>query len=127
MTISVQSPAEGRQVSVWVPDPSAWATQKSCSPGGVDGSPAPVRMAGGEPEPRSVTMDRSTPPMYSVVSVTRAMPTKMSEPESAPVTWSFAVPSAEETGSQSAPVDRSMLALVMANPLVAKLSDDEYR
>ena len=84
-------------------------------------------MAGGEPDPRSVTTVRSTPPRYAVVSATRAMPTKMSEPESAPVTWIRAVPSAEETGSQSAPVARSMLALVMAYPLVEKSSDAEYR
>src|SRR4051794_31743907 len=103
MTTSVQLPAAGFQVSVCAPEPAACATQKFCAPGGVAGAPEPVRIAGGEPEPRSVTTVRSTLPRQAVASATRAMPTNTSEPE-LPVTWIFAVPNAAETGTQLAPL-----------------------
>ena len=62
MTTSTQLPADGDQVSDWVPDPLVCAVQKFWSPGGDDGAPAPVVMAGAEPDPTSVTMVRWTPP-----------------------------------------------------------------
>src|SRR4051812_22899859 len=55
------------------------------------------------------------------------MPMKTSAPGSVPVTSNRAVPRAEETGTQSAPVDRSRRSLVRAKPSVRKVSASDTR
>src|SRR3954451_23305857 len=54
------------------------------------------------------------------------MPMKTSVPGSA-VTWNRAVPRAEDTGTQSAPVDRLTRSLVRAKPDVSKVSGSDVR
>src|SRR5689334_19948111 len=116
MTTSAQSPLAGRQVSCWVPDPLACAVQKVWSPGAPDGAPPSCRVPPDAPLPRSSTTVRRTPSRYPATSDAGAIPMKTSEPGSVPVTSNRAVPRVEETGTQSAPVDRSSRSLVSANP-----------
>ena len=67
----------------------------------------------------------STPSRYAAASAAGAMPTKMSVPGVVEATSARAVPSAADSGNQSAPVARSICSLDSAKPCVEKLSASE--
>ena len=105
MITSVQVPSAGSQLSCWVPVPLASTVQKSCSVGrpgrGAAREQHLVGRRGVQPE---VVDDGALHAGQVGLDVARSgrSPRKTSSPASAPVTSRRAVPSAAESGTQSA-------------------------